>query len=329
MPSISAPAATRTPGNPVRRRPVTTFVALAFGIGWPAVTLPLLAGLPPDPFLLLLVFAGLLAPALVVTRMTDGPGPIRKLLSRATMWKFGVTRWVMILLAVPTLTVAIAAVSGTLTVPEGGIPAEAGMYLFRTLIFGALVLNLWEETAWGGFAQTRLMARHGLLDRVCADRAPVRSHPRPSPPVRRGLDVGRCRYGVRAPPCGVAVLSATCSVSTSCAPAAASWRSGSSTLRGTLPGTSTASTGSVSCHRGGRAVDGGPCRAAPSIRSYLRVTCRDRGGEGGSSQLDEGDPLNPDNSGPSGRRGQVRPAGPQRQSPRLLTRFIVNSRMGA
>ncbi|HSK33057.1 MAG TPA: CPBP family intramembrane glutamic endopeptidase [Propionicimonas sp.] len=159
----SAPAATRAPGNPVRRRPVTTFVALAFGIGWPAVTLPLLAGLPPDPFLLLLVFAGLLAPALVVTRMTDGPGAIRKLLSRATMWKFGATRWVMILLAVPTLTVAIAAVSGTLTVPEGGIPAEAGMYLFRTLIFGALVLNLWEETAWGGFAQTRLMARHGLL----------------------------------------------------------------------------------------------------------------------------------------------------------------------
>ena len=36
----------------------------------------------------------------------------------------------------------------------------------RTAIFlalGAVTGNLWEETVWGGFVQTRLMARHGLL----------------------------------------------------------------------------------------------------------------------------------------------------------------------
>jgi Type II CAAX prenyl endopeptidase Rce1-like len=43
-----------------------------------------------------------------------------------------------------------------------GPPRSAG-YLFNTLIFGALTLNLWEETAWAGFAQSRWMARHGLL----------------------------------------------------------------------------------------------------------------------------------------------------------------------
>ena len=157
------PAATMTPERFARRRPVNAFVALAFGIGWPAVTLPLLAGMPADPFLLVLVFAGLLTPALVVTRISDGPGAIRRLLSRTTMWRFGAARWALILFAVPVLTVALAAVSGTLSAPEGGVLAEAGMYLFSTLIFGALVLNVWEETAWGGFAQTRLMARHGLL----------------------------------------------------------------------------------------------------------------------------------------------------------------------
>ena len=40
---------------------------------------------------------------------------------------------------------------------------EAGTYLFATLIFPMLLINLWEETAWAGFVQTRLMARHGLL----------------------------------------------------------------------------------------------------------------------------------------------------------------------
>ena len=58
---------------------------------------------------------------------------------------------------------ALAAASGTLLNPGGGWAAEVGLYLFNTLIFGALTINIWEETAWAGFAQSRLMARHGLL----------------------------------------------------------------------------------------------------------------------------------------------------------------------
>ena len=62
------------------------------------------------------------------------------------------------------LVVALAAASGTLrNNPERGWASEVGWYLFNTLIFGALTLNIWEETAWAGFAQSRLMARHGLL----------------------------------------------------------------------------------------------------------------------------------------------------------------------
>jgi uncharacterized protein len=37
-----------------------------------------------------------------------------------------------------------------------------GIYLLF-LVFGAITGNLWEETAWSGFVQGRLMARHGLL----------------------------------------------------------------------------------------------------------------------------------------------------------------------
>lgn len=163
MSLATATTDSRAPERFMRRRPVAAFVTLAFGIGWPVVTVPLLAGMPADPFLLVLVFAGLLVPALVVTRITGGPGAIRRLLARATMWRFGAGRWLVILLAVPLLTVALAGVSGTLHAPENGVPTEVGMYLFSTLVFGALILNVWEEMAWGGFVQTRFMARHGLL----------------------------------------------------------------------------------------------------------------------------------------------------------------------
>lgn len=163
MSTTAAPPQPAAPTSIVRRRPLTTFLALAFGLGWPMLALPLVAGLPADPFLLALVLVALLAPALALTRLTGGPGAVRRLLSRVTIWRFGAWRWAVILLGVPALTVALAAATGTLGRPSGGVVAEAGLYLFSTLVFGALIVNVWEETAWGGFAQSRLMARHGLL----------------------------------------------------------------------------------------------------------------------------------------------------------------------
>ena len=142
---------------------MTAFLLLAFAIGWPALMVPVVTDLPPEPFLLVLLFLALLGPALLVTRLADGPGAVRRLLGRTLIWRFGVGRWVVILLAMPVLTLALAASTGALETPERGWALEVGFYLFSTLIFGALVANLWEETAWGGFVQTRLMARHGLL----------------------------------------------------------------------------------------------------------------------------------------------------------------------
>ncbi|WP_298585281.1 CPBP family intramembrane glutamic endopeptidase [uncultured Kocuria sp.] len=149
-------------GSPARRRPVTMFLLLALGLGWAALTAPLLAGLPMEPFLLLMTYVALLGSALLATRLADGPGGIRRLLGRAFAWRFGAGRWAVVLLGMPVLTLALAAATGSLRAPPAGWAAEAGWYLFNTLVFGALVLNLWEETAWGGFLQSRLTARHGL-----------------------------------------------------------------------------------------------------------------------------------------------------------------------
>lgn len=146
-----------------RRRPVATFLLLAYGIGLPTLSVPAVADVPGEPFLLVLLFLALLGPALLVTRWADGPGAIRRLLSRVLIWRFGWGRWAVILFGVPAITVALAAASGTLGAPESGWAVTVGSYLVSTLVVGALIANLWEETAWGGFVQSRLMARHGLL----------------------------------------------------------------------------------------------------------------------------------------------------------------------
>jgi membrane protease YdiL (CAAX protease family) len=136
---------------------------LSLGLGWPVLAVPAIGGLPFEPFLLVLVYVVLLGSALLVTRWADGPGAVRRLLRRTLVWRVGVGRWAVVLLAMPLLTLAIAAASGTLQDSGRNWLAATGLYAFDIVVFGALLLNLWEETAWGGFAQTRLMAHHGLL----------------------------------------------------------------------------------------------------------------------------------------------------------------------
>jgi hypothetical protein len=136
-------------GNFAQRYPLTMFLVLAFAIGVPGIVIPLLLGVPSALGVLWLVFVALLGSSLLVTWLADGRAGVRKLLSRVVLWRFSAWRWAIILFAVPVLTVALAAASGTLTSPERGWAAEIGWYLFNTLIFGALTLNLWEETPLG------------------------------------------------------------------------------------------------------------------------------------------------------------------------------------
>ena len=159
----AAPEMQPGPVSLARRRPLTVFLLLALGLGWTFLVFPAVSGLPLEPFLLGLVFVALLGSSLLVTRWVDGPGAVRRLLARTLLWRFGAGRWAVLLGGVPALTVALAAATGTLGSPGRGWPATVAWALFDTLVFGALVLNLWEETAWGGFAQSRLTARHGLL----------------------------------------------------------------------------------------------------------------------------------------------------------------------
>jgi membrane protease YdiL (CAAX protease family) len=145
-----------------QRHPIVAFAVGAIVPTWAVQFLFLARGWPLFPALLLeLVF--LVGSAVFVTARTEGRPGVRNLFAGALKWRFGLGRFALVLLALPALTLLIAAVSGSLRTPTGGWGKEILGYLFLTLIFGAVLGNVWEETAWAGFAQRRLMERHGLL----------------------------------------------------------------------------------------------------------------------------------------------------------------------
>jgi membrane protease YdiL (CAAX protease family) len=157
--STANAASTDAPARGPSLRPVRMFALVALPLGWAIMSIPLLLGLPVEPFVLPTVLFALLLPALLITRREAGTAGVRALLRDAIRlprprW------WVFAAVAViPAVTWLTAAALGD---------AEP---LTRTLLVGFLIdllvaaalVNVWEETAWTGFAQRRLVARWGVV----------------------------------------------------------------------------------------------------------------------------------------------------------------------
>ena len=180
-----APRPLRPPSSPANargglrahlaRHPVAAFLVLLFALAYPVMSLPVLAdhGVIPDGWMphlpgldteriaaFLLVFAALLPTALFMTWVVDGPAGIRVLVRRMFRRRIGAGWWLLVLLGLPTLTMTFALLLGDTLEPVDVIPFAI------TQIVGLLVnlalINLWEETAWAGFVQSRLERRHSL-----------------------------------------------------------------------------------------------------------------------------------------------------------------------
>ena len=142
-------------------RPVTTLCLVVIGVSLPLLTGLLVAGvdLLPGKLAELLLLIGT---ATLITAWSGGRPAVRRLFGGLTRWRIGAGRWVVVAVAMPVLTVGVAAVTGTLHRPENGWAREAVTYVVLLLLI-ALTASLWEETAWSGFVQRRLVDRHGLL----------------------------------------------------------------------------------------------------------------------------------------------------------------------
>jgi membrane protease YdiL (CAAX protease family) len=146
----------------MKRHPVLSFAILAIAPTWAVQFLFLANGWDLFPAKVIEIVI-LLGAATFVTARVDGRRGVKRLYSGALRWRMGGGWFATALLALPVLTLLIAAVTGSIRAPDGGWVREALLYLFLTLIFGALLGNVWEETAWAGFAQSRLTERRGLL----------------------------------------------------------------------------------------------------------------------------------------------------------------------
>lgn len=158
----------------IKRRSVSIYFVLTFAITWGCMAIVIGPGgfpLTTEQFKTAgsLVYLGmLLGPSIagiLVTGLVCGRAGLRELLSRLIKWRVGV-RWY----AIATLTAPILAIMTLLALsllsPEF-LPviftADDKPALLLSAIAVGLVVGIFEELGWTGFAVPRLMRRYGVL----------------------------------------------------------------------------------------------------------------------------------------------------------------------
>lgn len=143
-------------------RSVVRYTIITTVLGLAIMAAPALIDQPSEAGALVMTY-GLLLGGSVITARRAGPGGVRRLFSGLLRWRIGWANAAVVLAAIPLATIGIAAVTGTYVAPEAGWLPVIGSYLFTTFVFGALLLNLWEETGWQGMVQRHFTGRHGLV----------------------------------------------------------------------------------------------------------------------------------------------------------------------
>ena len=103
--------------NPVRRlarrRPITIFLIIALGLSWPVMIALLASGQDVSPGILLMVIF-LLGGATLVTALSEGRAGVRRLFAGTIRWRMGVARFLVLVTAMPLLTLLVGALTHTL-----------------------------------------------------------------------------------------------------------------------------------------------------------------------------------------------------------------------
>jgi membrane protease YdiL (CAAX protease family) len=158
----------------VKRHPVLTYYALTFVISWGCVLMVAgpggILGLtePSEvlmPFLYLAMLLGPSAAGILLTGLVSGRAGFRELLSRLLRRRAGARWYAAALLTAPLLmTAVLLALSVTSPVFLPGIFAsgDKGTLLLSGITAGLLV-GIFEELGWTGFAMPRLRQRYGVF----------------------------------------------------------------------------------------------------------------------------------------------------------------------
>ena len=158
----------------IRRHPLATFFALAYGISWllwAPLWLPWFGvhGLPTLPFHHAIGALGPIAAAFIMSAADTGLAGPRDLLRRMVLWR-GRLGWVAVGLLAPFVLLALAIAGASLLGGERvSLVGFGRSHEFPQLsALGFLAYNIGsfgygEEVGWRGFALPRLQARHSAL----------------------------------------------------------------------------------------------------------------------------------------------------------------------
>jgi membrane protease YdiL (CAAX protease family) len=158
----------------INRQPVLTYSALAFAVSWGGVLVAVgPGGIPATPeqvdmqapFIYLAMLAGPSLAGILLTGLVHGRAGFRELLSRLLTWRVGARWYAVALLATPLLALAtLLALLPTSPVFLPGIfsSAEKASVLLMGIVMG-LVVGVFEELGWTGFAVPNLRPRFGVL----------------------------------------------------------------------------------------------------------------------------------------------------------------------
>jgi membrane protease YdiL (CAAX protease family) len=152
----------------MKQRPLVSFFVLAYLLSWllwvPLAIANRLVELPEELFLLLFVgIYGASAAGIIMTRVVEGKGSIRKLLRRYLDWRVGFLWYLVVFFTVPVLVVAAMAIYALQGNAIGRFTPGAWPLALLGALPAVLFGPLGEEAGWRGFALSRLQDRYGAF----------------------------------------------------------------------------------------------------------------------------------------------------------------------
>jgi len=154
----------------IKSHPLPTYYVLTFVISWGAILIAAGPGGIPVATELRMTLGALLVlgpsiAGILLTGLVSGRVGLRELLARLLRWRVG-GRWYAVALLTAPLSTAAVLLALALLSPEF-VPAiftsDGKAILVLTGIAVGLVVGLFEELGWTGFAIPRLRLRYGVL----------------------------------------------------------------------------------------------------------------------------------------------------------------------
>ncbi len=151
----------------IARHPIVSFYILAFVISWLG-WIPQAAysqGLIPtqSPLFLLLGNGGPTFAALIVTSLLGGKRGVRELLAPLLQWRVGIVWYCVALFWQPSILLVVIGLGTLLGTPTPDFAKVSPWFMVLPILLTTVLINVWEEVGWRGFALPRLQARYSAL----------------------------------------------------------------------------------------------------------------------------------------------------------------------